>query len=250
MAASIFYERAVTLDRGAHQGLKLQIQPDHYAFAAHSNALPIAASEFADASRHYPIVFVGNEAGQFHAVAVLGLQDQSNLFVTEQGEWVPGCYIPAFARRYPFVLGTTSQAGRLAVCIDEAYPGWNESEGMALFDGDADSDYLKRMVGFLADYQKEMEATSRMAMRLNELGLLASRSITLTRDGQNRHLSGFWAVDDGKFAGIDDARVVELFRNGALRLIELHRMSLRNVQRLVARMDAAQGPAKSEAAQA
>lgn len=76
---------------------------------------------------------------------------------------------------------------------------------MALFDGDVDSDYFKRMAGLLADYQKEIEAMSRMAMRLNRLGLLASRSIALTRHGQNQHLSGFRAVDDGKFVGIDDA---------------------------------------------
>src|SRR5690606_21648701 len=119
MTATVFYERAVALDRAAHQNTKIQAQPDHYAFARATNALPIAASEFADASRHYPIVFVGDDNNPFHVAVLLGLEDRSNLFVTETGQWAPDTYIPAFARRYPFVLGTTSDADRLAVCIEE-----------------------------------------------------------------------------------------------------------------------------------
>ena len=93
MSATVFYERAVALDRAAHQDTKIQIQPDHYAFAQDTNALPIAASEFADAGRHYPIVFVGDDAGNFHVAVLLGLEDKSNLFVTELA---PGRPIPTF----------------------------------------------------------------------------------------------------------------------------------------------------------
>ena len=44
-------------------------------------------------------------------------------------------------------------------------------------------------------------------------------------------------MDDQKFAGLDDVRVVELQRAGILRLIELHRASLGNVPRLAAMLD-------------
>ena len=67
----------MALDRAAHQDTKIQIQPDHYAFARDTNALPIAASEFADAGRHYPIVFVGDEHNNFHVAVLLGLEDRS-----------------------------------------------------------------------------------------------------------------------------------------------------------------------------
>ncbi|CAM5215381.1 SapC family protein OS=Castellaniella defragrans OX=75697 GN=HNR28_002131 PE=4 SV=1 [Castellaniella defragrans] len=238
MAASVFYERAVALDRSTHQDLKIKIQPDHYAFARETNALPVAASEFGDASRHYPIVFVGDDQNAFHAAVLLGLRDQANLFVTEDGQWQADCYVPAFARRYPFVLGTTADADRLAVCIDESYPGLNKEEGTALFEGENETDYLKRMMEFLRAYQREMDATGKMAARLKDLGLLVPKSITITQNEKNQYLSGFWVVDDEKLAGLDDERVVELFRSGVLRLIELHRVSLGNVQRLAARLDA------------
>jgi hypothetical protein len=95
------------------------------------------------------------------------------------------------------------------------------------------------MMEFLRVFQGEMERTRQMALRLNELGLLAPKSITISQaEKGDRYLSGFWVVDDEKFAGLDDQRVVELHRAGILRLIELHRASLGNVARLAARLDA------------
>lgn len=238
MSASVFYERAVALDRVAHRNTRVQIQPDHYAFAQGTNALPIAASEFADAGRHYPIVFVGDENQKFHVAVLLGLDDRSNLFVTAQGLWQAATYVPAFARRYPFVLGVTSEADRLAVCIDEAYPGVNAADGVKLFEDDKETPYLVQMMDFLRAFQGEMESTQQMAQRLNALGLLVPKTITITQADGERYLSGFWVVDDEKFAGLDDIRVVELQRAGILRLIELHRASLGNVPRLAALIDA------------
>lgn len=237
MAGPVFYERAVALDKVTHQGLRVRIQPDHYAFAIETNALPVAASEFTDAARHYPIVFVGNDVNDFHAAALLGLEDRSNLFVSADGVWAEDAYVPAFARRYPFVLGTTAEQDRLAVCVDEAYPGLNEDEGVALFDEDGESDYLKQMMEFLRVFQGEMEQTKQAVVRLHQLGLLTARTITLTQDGQDRYLSGFWVIDEDKYAGLDDERVVELHKAGLLRLIELHRASLGNVQRLANQLD-------------
>lgn len=249
MAATAFYERAVALDRTAHQNAKIQIQPDHYAFAQGTNALPIAASEFADAARHYPIVFVGDETQNFHVAVLLGLEDRANLFVTAQGMWKAETYVPAFARRYPFVLGTTAEADRLAVCIDEAYAGINVDQGVALFENEKESPYLTQMMEFLRALQAELELTRQMAQRLHELGLLVPKTITITQAEGERYLSGFWVVDDAKYAGIDDARVLELQRAGILRLIELHRASLGNVPRLAALVDAQRQSTPDTAAQ-
>lgn len=237
MAANAFYERAVALDKTAHQALRMSIQPDHFAFARATNAFPLSASEFADAGRHYPIVFVGDETNGFHPAALVGLEEGSNLFVSAAGEWLQGAYIPAFARRYPFVLGTTPGQDGLVVYLDEAYAGLNRDEGMALFENGQESDYLKQMVSFLNALHREMEGTRQAVGRLHQLGLLTARSITISQDGQSRRLGGFWVVDDEKFAAIDDALIVELHRSGLLRMMELHRASLGCVQRLAERLE-------------
>lgn len=235
---TVFYERTVALDRKAHRSLKIKIRPDHYAFARGANAIPLAASEFGAAGREYPILFVGDGSGAFHAVALLGLEDGCNLFVDEAGRWRDESYIPAFARRYPFVLATTDDPDRFTVCFDEAYAGFNKRRGTGLFKGDDESSYLKRMIEFMQTYRRDMLATSRMLTQLNEFGLLVSQALTVTHGGKNHHIGDFLVVDDGRLERLENERVVELFRSGVLRLVEQHRGSLANVRRLMRLRDA------------
>ena len=68
-------------------------------------ALPLSYTEFAVACRDYPIAFVGSETHQnFIAMAVLGMENQQNLFVTAEEGWEAGVYLPAYVRRYPFCM--------------------------------------------------------------------------------------------------------------------------------------------------
>ncbi len=237
MAGTLFYERPVALNRERHARFKLAIAPNHSAFAAQTNAVPITGTEFVEAARDYPLLFVRDAEGQFNAVTLVGLRDNENLLVDEAGRWAAGTYLPAFVRRYPFVLSTEAGSDRLTVCIDEAYPGLNEAQGEALFDeAGAESAYLKNMLEFLRLFNNEVQRTALFANRLNELGLLVSKVITIERDGQQQSLQGLWVVDEAKFRAIDDGRVVELFRQGLLPWIEAHLVSLGNLNRLLARL--------------
>jgi len=238
MSTTTFYERAIALNRERHQKLKIKVASDHYAFAAKTNALPIAGTEFDDVARHYPIVFVGKEPGSFSAAALLGLRDHENLFVNAKGEWTPDTYITAFARRYPFILADMEEPGRFSVCVDESYAGLNEKKGEALFDADGkETPYLERVLVFLRTFHEEILRTRVFANRLAELGLLEPKVITVERAGQKQHLQGLWIVDSAKLSGIDDVRVVELFRSGYLGWIHAHKLSLGNIAQLAKRLD-------------
>ena len=239
MAKLMFYERPVALNRERHAALKLAVMPDHFRFAANTNAVPIMSTEFAEAARDYPIVFVGEEGGPFSVAALVGLRDAENLMVDAEGRWERGTYVPAFARRYPFVLAKTDDSDRLTVCVDEVYAGLGTDEGEALFDAEGkETPYLKRVLDFLQAFHTEAQRTTEFANRLKELGLLVSKVINVERKGQPRQsLRGLWIVDAAKLRGIDDARVGELYRNGYLRWIEAHLISLGSLARLVARLD-------------
>ncbi len=239
MAQMMFYERPVALNRERHKGLKLEAVAGHFAFAAKTNALPIASTEFAEAARDYPIVFVGEEGGPFNVAALVGLQDNVNLMVGADGVWSAGTYVPAFARRYPFVLAKTDNEERLTVCIDEVYPGLNSERGEALFDGEGkETAYLKRVLEFLQLFHNEAQRTTTFATRLKELGLLVPKVINVERKGQKQAMRGLWIVDAARYRAIDDSRAAELFRSGYLSWIEAHLISLGSLGRLVARMDA------------
>lgn len=234
MTSMLFYEKAVALNREAHQKYTLAVQPDHFAFAKKTNSALLTAGEFAQAALDYPVVFVGQAGGPFTAVALLGLASDENLMVTAAGTWEPDTYIPAFVRRYPFVLAGEEKQEALTVCLDEAYAGWNTEQGTRLFEADgSDSTYLKNMVGFLQQFHTEMNQTNALAARLAALGLLASKVITVEVDGQKATLDGLWVVEEQKLMGLGDAQMLELARTGALGLIYAHLLSLKSVGRLV-----------------
>lgn len=239
MAEIMFYARPVALNRDRHLKLKLAVAPNHFAFAAKTNAVPIASNELIEAARDYPIVFVGEEGGPFNVAALVGLRNNENLMVDTEGRWAPGTYIPAFARRYPFVLARTPESEQqLTVCVDEVYPGLSEETGEALFEADGtESAYLKRLLEFLQLFHQEAERTAAFANRLRDLGLLVPKVINVERKGERQVLQGLWIVDGAKLAGIDDARVVELFRLGYLHWIQAHLISLGSLSRLTALLD-------------
>ena len=238
----LFYERAVTLNRERHQKLRIQPVPNHFAFAAKTNAVPLASTELAEASRDYPIVFAGPEGGPFSLAALVGLRNDENLLIDAAGKWDGSAYVPAFARRYPFVLAQTDDTQDLTVCVDETYAGLNDERGEALFEeGGKESPYLLRVLEFLRAFHADMQRTGAFAARLHELGLLVSKVITIEqqRNGKTERgaLKGLWVVDEEKLRGIDDARVVELFRNGYMGWVFAHLLSLANVDRLAKRLD-------------
>ena len=235
----MFYERPVPLNRERHHKFKLAIAPDHFRFAASTNAVPIMSTEFAEAVRDYPIVFVSEDGVSFNVAALVGVRDRENLMVDEAGQWSEGAYVPAFARRYPFVLAKIGESDKLTVCVDEIYSGLGEDKGEALFQADGkETPYLQRVLEFLQAFHGEALRTATFARRLKELGLLVPKVINVDRQGQPRQsLRGLWIVDAAKLRALDDARVVELFRNNYLPWIEAHLLSLGNLTRLVARLD-------------
>jgi hypothetical protein len=248
MASLIFYEKAVALDRNRHQNLKIQTKADHFSFSRKTNSVFLAGSEFAEAAHDYPIVFVGPEAGPFTAVALVGLSGDDNIMVSNEGVWEVGTYIPAFIRRYPFVLAGAEQAETLTVCLDEAYAGLGLQEGEAFFSPEgAETPYLKNVIEFLRLFHAEMNRTNAFASKLAQLDLLSSKVITVEFEGQKRNLEGLWLVDEQKLLALDDAQTLELVRSGYMGLIYAHFLSLSNVVRLARREDQRR---KAEAARA
>ncbi|RYX90328.1 MAG: SapC family protein [Comamonadaceae bacterium] len=236
--ALIFYERAIALNRERHQKLKIQPKADHFSFAKSTNSVLVAASEFAAASREYPVVFVGQEGGPFTLAALVGLNDKENVMVGGDGRWEPDTYIPAFIRRYPFVLAGPEGAEELTVCIDEAYDGLGEDKGEALFNADGtETTYLKNVIEFLVLFHADMKRTAAFAAKMNELGLLTAKVVTFEREGVKKTLEGAWIIDEAKLGTLSDAQLLELVKSGYFGWIYAHLMSLNNLARIAKRMD-------------
>ncbi len=235
----MLYENPVALDRERHRNLRLQRQVPEFHFARKTNSVPLAGVEFGQAAGHYPIIFAGIDGNRLFPAALLGLQDEQNLFVDTQGMW-HASYIPAYVRRYPFVLASPDgeQADNYTVCIDEAFEGLTEDgHGEDLFEASGEpAPFLQRAMTFLTDYQQNLRATEQFAARLHELGLLVERRIdVVSAGGQSLNLTGVHVVDEQKLVSLDDGTALELFRAGYLGWIYAHLVSLNRVQHLAER---------------
>lgn len=237
MPTMVFYERAVALNREQHRDLRVVQRTAPFGFAARTNSLLLAAVEIPMAARDYPIVFVGQEGGPYTLGALVGLRDEENLFVDADGAWAPQAYVPAFVRRYPFVLAEGSENDPLTVFVDEAYDGVSMTEGEAIFDAEGkETAYLTGVIDFLRDFHGEMKRTAAFAARVAELGLLEPKTVSVERNGSNQVLQGLWVVNEDKLRNLPDDVVLELFRSGHMGWIYLHLASVANVTRLAERL--------------
>ncbi|HEX7810659.1 MAG TPA: SapC family protein [Burkholderiales bacterium] len=236
MATLLFYHKPTALNREAHRKLKVRGVPS-LAYAAHTNSVPLTGNEFALAGRQLPIVFVPDANKNLSPIALLGLRKDENLFVEADGRWTGG-YIPAFIRRYPFVL-IDKGGGEFMVGIDEAYAGFNPDEGEPMFAEDGtDGPALKRAVEFLNAYQIEAKRTQDFLAHLQRLDLLIPRVINVTqKDGTKFKLEGLYVVDEAKLSKLDDKDSGTLLRSGHMGWIYMHLVSVHNIADLSARME-------------
>ncbi|MCY7315367.1 MAG: SapC family protein [Rubrivivax sp.] len=225
------------LDTAQHRQLKLQVPVTDWALADKLNAMFVAATEFGDAAREFPIVFVraGKEpdgSDAFAPIAVMGLAQNENLYVTH-GRW-RAQYMPAILRMYPFCIARIDDE-RFAICVDMAFAGISQTEGQPVFNEDgSQAPLLQGMQKQLETLEAEVQRTRLVGRRLNELGLLREMRFDATLpDGRQHSVDGFLTVDDEKATALPDNVVGELHRSGVLGLMHLHWASMGNMRRLL-----------------
>ncbi len=229
-----FYKNVVPLSKEKHKDLHLESVAG-FSFASNTSSIFVTASEFGHASREYPIVFGRNDRGRVFPAVLLGLQKNQNLFLSQDGKWSAE-YIPAYARRYPFILATPdNQLSQLMVCIDRDYPGFNTNkQGEALFDDSGkETGFLSRAIGFLKDYQRLVKITEAFCRTLDRLELLQPMRATVElTSGENSTVAGFMCVSRPNLKTLTSETLTEIFKSDELELIYLHLNSLDNLDRL------------------
>jgi hypothetical protein len=239
LATLLCYERPVPLNSTTHREIRLGRLDNDFRFCRGTNSIPLAAAEFFDTARELPIAFTGREGGSFFPIAIVGVRQNENLLVQSDGRW-GGRYVPAFIRRYPFVLAEKDDADDFNVYIDEGYPGYGAQEGERLFTDEGEhTPLLKQALEFLSLYQGEIRRTRLFVDRLQALDLLVPRVLEVSRPGQSPLvLQGFSVIDEQKLQQLDDASLLDLARSGLLAWVHAHLMSLRNVSLLADRLGA------------
>ena len=183
-------------------------------------------------------MFAGSEK-QIMPTVLLGVRESENLYVTEAGMW-NSKYIPAFARRYPFVFSSNDLGKTLTLCLDEEFSGFNQDgEGEQLFSSDGEqTPYLKRVLEFQQEFQKNFQRTQSFCERLQELGLLDPMEAKVKFDGEEKvAIAGFMVVNRDRLKSLSAEKLSELAKIDELELIYLHLQSMQNISSLAARID-------------
>lgn len=240
-ALPMFYRNVVAVSRERHKDWYIDGEQG-YSFAAATNSIYIVATEFAAAAREYAIVFAREAQGQPIPAVLLGLERDQNLVVDAQGHW-GGEYVPAYVRRYPFILASTPEAGdQFTVCIDEAYSGFNtarEGERLVAEDG-TQGEMLARSVKFLQEFHQHTLVTGNFCQALDTLGLLDSMQAEISlNSGSKFKLTGLFCVTPARLAALTAEQLKGLFDQGYLDLIYRHMHSLANIDKLMQRAQAA-----------
>lgn len=234
------YGNLVPLDREAHKKLRLKTDTPTVSRVEKMNSLFVAAVEFAEACKEFPIVFVrvGDVPadGSKQAVAplaVLGLKNGSNRFIKD-GLWT-GNYAPAYLRRYPFTMVRIEEGSdQMAMCFDAEWEGFSETEGTELFAADGQpTEFLTNAKAFVENFERETERTRQACEELVKMDLLQDMRFEATLpNGEKLDVEGFMAIDEEKLNKLGDADILKLHRTGLISLIELHRVSMTNMPRL------------------
>ena len=248
MKQLLIYDRPVQLNRVAHRNHRVVASDGDFRFASGLNSVPLACVEFARAARDYPIVFAGNSADSVVPAALLGLRSGHNLMVDAEGRWAEGAYVPAFLRRYPFVLAENeAQGSDFTVCLDAAFEGLREGgdEGAALFDEEGnDSALLSNALEFLQEYQVHLARTRSLTAALQAHDLLVSKQVNVqAATGETFSLDGFFVVDEQKLRELKGKALQDLAKSGDLGWIYAHLLSLGNVELLSRALDTQSAPA-------
>jgi hypothetical protein len=235
----LFYKNVVPLNKEKHG--KLSLAPiDNYNHTRDTNSVYIAAIEFPKAAKEYPIVFAKAAGDEIFPVVLLGLKDKENLFLDKKGEWLAN-YIPAYVRRYPFILASGANQGdnEFAVCIDDGYEGFNtKKKGIKLFEDDGkESELLQNALKFLKEYQNHIRFTRSFCKSLDELGLLEPMQAKAEfKDGKTMALRGFMGISRDKLKALDPARLAEMVKENYMDLVYAHLNSLDNMQNLIKKL--------------
>lgn len=244
MAQNI-YQNPIFLNSVAHRSIKVA-PVSNYNFARGLNSVLIVGQEFLEAAKFFPVVFTKTQDQDVIPVALLGLRNNENLFVDMEGKWREGSYIPAFFRRYPFILASNvGQDGSFAVCVDASYEGLGKEGGMALFDnkGEQTAEF-KRVIEFMRNYQAQHENTKNFIKLMNEYALFKDVSANITLPaGEKLGFAGLMMVDEEAIFRLDDEKIVNLVRIGYMAWIYAHLYSLSNFRTLMSMASRMEGVA-------
>jgi hypothetical protein len=240
----LFYNAIEPLNVTQHGKMKVR-RVLRMAQVGQTHAIPVTVDEFALVQRHYPIVFSIGENPI--PIALMGLNEGVNVFLDESGRPNdPSAYIPAYIRRYPFLLARLRpDSDELSLCFDPTADAIGEfDEGEPLFNEDQPSDATKAILEFCEQFETAGQRTAAFMEELKKSGLLMDGEVAIQPEGFEQPFiyRGFRMIDEEKVRDLRGDELRKMNQNGMLPLVFAHLFSLSQMREVFGRQ-MAQGKA-------
>jgi hypothetical protein len=207
---------------------------------AAQHAVPVTVDEFTSAQRFFPIIF--SSGPNPVPLALMGLNEGVNVFMGEDGKFSEQAYIPAYVRRYPFMLAKlTPDSADLSVCFDPTAGAIGEFEdGEALFEDGQQTEATKRILGFCEQFEQAGQRTEAFIKELIDNDLLMEGEMTIQPEGDKAPFiyRGFQMVNEEKLRDLRGDKLRKMNSSGLLVLVHAHLMSLSLLRELFGRQSA------------
>lgn len=230
--------RPTLLDNVTHRHLRVRSERSAALGDARQSALALPA-EFRQLQAHFPIVFqlLEGDAG-FQPVALFGLEEGQNLFLTDTGWDAP--VVPMALQRDPFMIGRAPDDS-LQLHIDMDSPRVVRPEegevGTAIFMPHGGfSDYLDHVVQLMEHLHAQAQHLPVFIDALTRHQLLEPFVIDIeTPGGEQGRLSGLFTIHEERLAALPGTALEALAREGHLLPIYMQIASLQQLPVLVER---------------
>ncbi len=243
----LFYKDLLPLNSRDHGDWKVTSFQDA-GFLANTHAIPLTVDEFVDCQRDFPIVFTAGENPL--PIALFGLNEGVNCYIGDDGKLEAGVYVPAYIRRYPFMLAKlTKDTDDMSLCFDPQSGVVGKSEeGQPLFEaGEGDekkpTEYTNGVLEFCRRFEESGQRTRAFLEELKKLDILMDGEIAITRNDMPDKpfvYRGFRMIDEKKLRELDAETVHNLNASGMMMLINAQLFSM-NLMRALFERQSMQG---------
>ena len=231
----LFYQDLMPLSSVDHANFRARAL-DKADFLIDQHAVPLTSDEFISASRYYPIVFSAGDNPV--PLALMGLNEGVNTFVDAEGKLINPVYVPAYVRRYPFMLAKLRpDTDELSLCFDPTSGAVGEfDEGDALFENGEPTEPTKAVLEFCKNFEEAGQRTGQFIEELQKADLLMDGEVAIQPEGSDKPFiyRGFKMIDENKLRELRGDVLRKMMQNGMLGLIFAHLFSLQLMREIFA----------------
>ncbi|RVT43594.1 SapC family protein [Sphingobium algorifonticola] len=226
-ALPIFYNDLIPLNSQEHGDYHIRAS-DSAPFLANQHAVPLTIDEFITAQRFVPIIFSsGNDPVP---LALMGLNEGVNTFLDDEGKLRGPAYVPAYVRRYPWMLAKLRpDSEELSLCFDPTSPHVGAfEEGDALIVDGQPTETTTNILKFCEEFEQAAARTGQFVGELKTMELLMDGEVSIQVPGQEQPFiyRGFQMVNEDKLREMRGDQLRKITQNGMLPLIHAHLFSL------------------------